>query len=88
MLSHPGAFGSWADGDEADGLANVGETITCTYEISNAGTQTLAEVCLIDDNVDSECTSCGATELSPGSITSCSTTYEVLPSTCLHPGNV
>lgn len=67
------------DGAEANHLTNVGEFITCTYEIGNSGTQTLGNFCLTDDNVGNGngCIECGAADVSPGGGFPCSTTYEV-----------
>ena len=74
------ASGSWADGAEGNNAANVGEQISCTYQVDNTGTQTLAELCLIDDNVGSGCVDCGSdadADKAPGGGFSCTTTYEV-----------
>lgn len=72
--------GTWADGN-GNNAANAGETISCTYQIGNAGTQTLGELCLVDANVGNGCFDCELAAdavISPGGDEiSCSTTYEV-----------
>lgn len=81
-LIHTGAAGSWSDGDDKNGYANVGEEITCTYEIENAGTQTLSEFCLVDDNVGTTCV-CEEGDVSPGGGFFCSTTFKVSSSSAI-----
>lgn len=73
--------GSWTDGTDGNNAANAGETISCAYKIDNAGTQTLRELCVIDDNVGNECIECGPAgdvDALPGAYFSCSTNYEVI----------
>lgn len=73
--------GAWADGNDGNKVANAGETISCTYQIDNTGTQTLSELCLVDDNVGLDCIDCGSADdaaVLPGGGFSCSITYEVL----------
>lgn len=74
---HTGATGTWSDGEEGNGYANIGERITCTYEIQNAGTQTLSDFCLVDDNVGTDCADCEDGDVAPGDGFLCSTTFEV-----------
>lgn len=71
------ASGTWADGSPGNDLANVGEIISCTYRIENAGTQSVAELCLVDANIGTECIGCGTASLLPGGYFTCSTAYEV-----------
>lgn len=75
--------GSWTDGNDGNKVANAGEMISCTYQVVNAGTQTLGDLCLDDVNVATEggCFDCGLADgatISPGGSYTCSTTYEVL----------
>lgn len=75
--------GSWADGADGNNLANVDEQISCTYQIENVGTQTLAAFCLTDDNAaggDDGCIDCGDeanVDSPPLGGFSCTTTYKV-----------
>ena len=66
---------------EGDGLANVGETISRTYTISNDGTTTLFNICVIDEDVRDQCVNCDD-ELAPGVETRCEVTSVVSSSHC------
>ncbi|CAM9724880.1 unnamed protein product, partial [Sphacelaria rigidula] len=68
-----GISGKWTDGAEGDGLANIGETISRTYTISNDGTTTLYSICIIDGGVGDQCVDCDD-ELAPGAETRCEVT--------------
>lgn len=75
--THTGAEGSWSDGDEPNGYANIGEEISCIYKIKNSGTQTLSEFCLVDHKIGTDCIDCQDGDVSPGEKFSCLTSFEV-----------
>lgn len=66
---------TWTDGAEADGLANVGETVTHTFRLFNGGTTTLEGVCVTDESFSDACVDCLTAddgELAPGDDVTCS----------------
>lgn len=71
---------SWTDGDEGNKFADVGKSITFTYEVTNEGTKTLVEFCLFDYNLGDTCLDCpaGTGSIFPGDSFFCSFIYEVL----------
>lgn len=63
LLSLPADVqGEWTDGGMKDGLANVNETVSFNYKISNIGSTSLLDFCLTDANLGNGCLEC----MSPG----------------------
>ncbi|CAM9905899.1 unnamed protein product, partial [Ectocarpus sp. 13 AM-2016] len=48
--------GDWVDGEEGHHVA--GETLTRTYNVTNKGTTTLSNVCVIDEKFGEDCLAC------------------------------
>ncbi|WP_189273993.1 DUF7507 domain-containing protein, partial [Kitasatospora griseola] len=60
---------------DVSGSAQVGDTVTYTYMVSNTGTTVLTDVAVADDRVAH--VACDATTLNPGESTTCHGTYVV-----------
>lgn len=66
--------GEWLDGDDNNGVANAGETLTRTYTVENGGTTTLSSICVTDEKFGDDCLSCTVSnngELPPGELFVC-----------------
>ncbi|MFF2628589.1 LPXTG cell wall anchor domain-containing protein [Kitasatospora griseola] len=61
---------------DVSGSAQVGDTVTYTYTVTNTGTTVLTDVMVRDDRVAS--VSCEATMLEPGASTTCHGVYVVM----------
>lgn len=69
-----GMTGEWTDGAEANGLANMGETLLRMYTVMNEGTTTLSGICITDAKFGDYCLGCvipTGDQLRPGEAFTC-----------------
>ncbi|CAM9789547.1 unnamed protein product, partial [Ectocarpus sp. 6 AP-2014] len=69
---------TWADGDEGDGLANIGEKVSHACTIKNEGTTSLVSFCITSSSFNEGCQACSeADALYPGANFTCTIDTEV-----------
>lgn len=68
------------DGEENNQLADAGETLMRTYNVSNEGTTTLSELCITDEKFGVDCLACAVLDdgqLPPGTYFECTVSSAV-----------
>lgn len=69
----------WVDGDEANGLANLGEITNHVCTLTNGGTTSLVSFCITSDILGDGCQECPEAEtLLPGASFTCMIDTEVI----------
>ncbi|CAM9294792.1 unnamed protein product, partial [Ectocarpus fasciculatus] len=69
---------TWADGDEVNGLANIGEKVSHACTVKNEGTTSLVTFCITSSSFNEGCQTCSqASALLPGANFTCMIDTEV-----------
>lgn len=80
-----GVNSTWVDEEERNALANVGEVISHTCNITNEGTTTLFNICTTSDSIGDACLVCGEAEtLRPRESFACTFESKVRTGLCVH----
>lgn len=70
---------TWADGDEGNGLANIGEKVSHACTVKNEGTTSLVSFCITSSSFNEGCQACSEADvLPPGANFTCTIDTEVL----------